>query len=358
MFEVKAMKRRKGVKNFGTYLILIALAAVSYYYYAAYIRGKAPTGPVPPVQAVAETLPALKDGAPEKSGQCQKSGGGKARRALEEAKKLYARDEREGLFALLTVSRRFAGTTEGHEAAKRLAEMARAYRSEGDKLLGAGAEWKARTIYSLSYFCAFSEKERAGITKKLDGLNEKLIFSRHPSPGSIMYTVQPGDSLYKIARKFKTEFECIMEVNRLRGTRLRVGDRLKILKGVPSIWVSKRDFRLVLLLDGVFLKEYTVGIGKEDRTPEAEFTITVKLKNPTWYSRKGIFPPGHEKNILGTRWLGFENTREFSGFGIHGSAKGRGVGEASSAGCIRMRNEDVQELYALVPTGTKVRITP
>ena len=44
-------------------------------------------------------------------------------------------------------------------------------------------------------------------------------------------------------------------------------------------------------------------------------------------------------------------------FGIHGTLNPNTVGWASSHGCIRMNNDDVAELYKIIPYGTKVTIT-
>ena len=43
-------------------------------------------------------------------------------------------------------------------------------------------------------------------------------------------------------------------------------------------------------------------------------------------------------------------------FGIHGTLDPYSVGWASSHGCIRMNNDDVAELYNIIPVGTKVVI--
>ena len=43
-------------------------------------------------------------------------------------------------------------------------------------------------------------------------------------------------------------------------------------------------------------------------------------------------------------------------FGIHGTQDPNSVGWASSHGCIRMKNEEVAELYKIIPLGTKVVI--
>lgn len=43
-------------------------------------------------------------------------------------------------------------------------------------------------------------------------------------------------------------------------------------------------------------------------------------------------------------------------FGIHGTLEAYSVGWASSHGCIRMNNDEVAELYNIIPIGTKVTI--
>ncbi len=43
-------------------------------------------------------------------------------------------------------------------------------------------------------------------------------------------------------------------------------------------------------------------------------------------------------------------------FGIHGTLSPNSLGWASSHGCIRMKNDEVAELYKIIPIGTKVTI--
>ena len=61
-------------------------------------------------------------------------------------------------------------------------------------------------------------------------------------------------------------------------------------------------------------------------------------------------PPESSQNVLGTRWLGFN----LSGYGIHGTTEPETIGQQVTAGCIRMRNEDVEELYSIVQLETRV----
>ena len=45
-----------------------------------------------------------------------------------------------------------------------------------------------------------------------------------------------------------------------------------------------------------------------------------------------------------------------SGYGIHGTAYPDSIGKSESNGCIRMKNEIVEELFSIVPTGVNVTI--
>ena len=44
------------------------------------------------------------------------------------------------------------------------------------------------------------------------------------------------------------------------------------------------------------------------------------------------------------------------GYGIHGTNEPRSIGKAASHGCIRMRKDDLEELFDTVETGDQVEI--
>ena len=44
------------------------------------------------------------------------------------------------------------------------------------------------------------------------------------------------------------------------------------------------------------------------------------------------------------------------GYGIHGTIDPNAIGQQITAGCVRMTNADVEELFSIVPTGTDVTI--
>lgn len=217
-----------------------------------------------------------------------------------------------------------------------------------------GKRFEARNKLSDLYFKETDPEIRNKIKEKLYELNKILVFSRTPSPDAFFYKVIPGDSLVKIAKKFNTSYAFIMRINNKGRTLIKIGERLKILKGELSLLVDKSDYTLTILLNGHFIKQYPVGIGKSDKTPIGVFVIDNKLVNPTWYSPEGVYPYGNPKNVLGTRWIGFEDRNDLYGYGIHGTADPDSIGKDMSNGCIRMKNENVEELFDFVKAKTRV----
>jgi lipoprotein-anchoring transpeptidase ErfK/SrfK len=226
-----------------------------------------------------------------------------------------------------------------------------------DKYLREGKKIEARNILSDLFINKRIPKKQKEIKELLDKLNKELIFSPLPLPDAVIYTVQPGDVLERIARKFNTTYELIMRINDKTTTRIRVGEKLKILTGKTKILINKSDFTLTLLLNNYYVRQYKICIGKDDKTPEGIFEVKDKLKKPTWYAPQGgVFPYGHEENILGTRWIGFKDRPDASGFGIHGTTQPETIGTAASMGCIRMLNTDVEEVYDFVTSDTEIII--
>jgi lipoprotein-anchoring transpeptidase ErfK/SrfK len=132
---------------------------------------------------------------------------------------------------------------------------------------------------------------------------------------------------------------------------------LKVIEGKTSIVVDRQNLRLTLLCDGVFIREYPIGIGKYGTTPEGTFEIETCLEEPDWYTPDGgVIRYGEPGHAIGTRWIGLKATRDHSGYGIHGTDDPSSVPGRTSAGCIRMLNSAVEELYPLVAPGTIVEI--
>lgn len=191
------------------------------------------------------------------------------------------------------------------------------------------------------------------VQESLDNINMKMLFSPDITADSFIYEVQKGDSLTKIARSFGTTVELIMKSNGLKNGILRTGKSLKISRIKFSMVVDKSQNILTLKADDELFKTYRVATGKNNCTPVGTFKVTNKIIDPPWYPPSGkVIPAGDPKNVLGSRWLGISK----QGYGIHGTIDFSSIGKSVTEGCIRMRNADVEELYAIIPEGTEVVI--
>lgn len=86
----------------------------------------------------------------------------------------------------------------------------------------------------------------------------------------------------------------------------------------------------------------SLGGGREDREVVAGGNIVI----PPFGTNARRY-----EGVLGTRRLNLGD-----GYGIHGTNKPETVGQAVSHGCVRMRNEDIERLFEMVPVGTPVYI--
>jgi lipoprotein-anchoring transpeptidase ErfK/SrfK len=110
--------------------------------------------------------------------------------------------------------------------------------------------------------------------------------------------------------------------------------------------------------DGKALR-YGIGVGRPGFSWAGVKTISAKKEWPDWrppaemLARRPDLPkymPGGPSNPLGARAMYLGSTL----YRIHGSNEPETIGHAVSSGCIRMRNEDVIDLYEKVKVGTKV----
>jgi lipoprotein-anchoring transpeptidase ErfK/SrfK len=123
---------------------------------------------------------------------------------------------------------------------------------------------------------------------------------------------------------------------------------------------------LYLVEEGGMARRYGVGVGREGFSWKGSETITRKAEWPDWRPpasmiererRKGVILPVHmaggPANPLGARALYLGSTL----YRIHGTNQPSTIGHAVSSGCIRMRNEDVTDLYERVKIGTRVVVS-
>ena len=130
----------------------------------------------------------------------------------------------------------------------------------------------------------------------------------------------------------------------------------------PGTIIINTNERLLYLVqeDGRAIR-YGIGVGRPGFTWAGVHHVTRKREWPDWtpppqmLQRRPDLPrhmEGGPENPLGARamYLGSSLYR------IHGSNEPWTIGQAVSSGCIRMRNEDVIDLYERVKVGTKVLV--
>ena len=126
-----------------------------------------------------------------------------------------------------------------------------------------------------------------------------------------------------------------------------------------TIVVNTAERRLYLMIGNGEALRYGIGVGRDGFRWGGVHRVTAKKEWPAWTPPRQMIErrpdlPRHMEggidNPLGARamYLGSSLYR------IHGSNEPWTIGTAVSSGCIRMRNEDVEDLYTKVKVGTKV----
>ncbi len=151
-------------------------------------------------------------------------------------------------------------------------------------------------------------------------------------------------------------------------------DRVELQVGPARPRVTLDDYRHVLLVrqnermlylyvDGEITHEWPVAVGTSGQpTPTGEFRVGAKRSQPTWHNpapttwgrnMPRVIGPGPD-NPLGLRALNWNRNGHDTLIRFHGTPQEHSIGQAASAGCVRMFNPDVIELYDLVPSGAAI----
>ncbi len=135
----------------------------------------------------------------------------------------------------------------------------------------------------------------------------------------------------------------------------------------PGTMVIDTNTRfLYLVMGNGKARRYGVGVGKEGFEWTGSEKVTRKAEWPSWTPPKEMiirerkkgrelpaFMPGGPANPMGARAIYLGSTL----YRIHGTNQPWTIGQAVSSGCIRMRNEDVMDLYERVRRGAKVIVS-
>jgi lipoprotein-anchoring transpeptidase ErfK/SrfK len=126
-----------------------------------------------------------------------------------------------------------------------------------------------------------------------------------------------------------------------------------------TIIINTNERLLYLVEDNGRAMRYGIGVGKPGFTWAGVHHVSNKREWPDWtppaemLKRRPDLPrhmAGGPENPLGARAMYLGSTL----YRIHGSNEPWTIGHAVSSGCIRLRNEDVIDLYSRVKVGAKV----
>ncbi len=123
--------------------------------------------------------------------------------------------------------------------------------------------------------------------------------------------------------------------------------------------VSLSDRQVTLYRGSSVQATYPIAVAQAGwETPTGTFQVLNKEQNPIFVHpiTGEEIPPGAD-NPLGVAWVGFWTDGE-SEIGFHGTNQEELIGEAVSHGCLRMRNADIEAIYAQVSEGTPVVVQP
>ena len=216
-----------------------------------------------------------------------------------------------------------------------------------------------------------TDTQRTYLKIQLSQFSDKWLFNRNVAPGDELcefYKVAPGDVLSSIARQYDIPYGIIMRLNNIKSPQsLRAGASIKVVKGPFHCMISRSAFTMDLYLQGTFVRNYPIGLGKPGmETPTGEWIVKSggKMISPPWTDPDSgrTYSSDDPDYPLGTRWIGLEGisgpAEGRDGFAIHGSNDPDEIGKAVSRGCVRMHNEDVELIYDLLKPGkSKVMIS-
>lgn len=141
-------------------------------------------------------------------------------------------------------------------------------------------------------------------------------------------------------------------------TVLNTRDPLK--QRINRVVANKADKTLYAYNGDKLVATYPTTVGSDATpSPQGTFKIINKVKMP-WYkatvgkgSDKQVYmlPPGPNSPV-GVVWMGLSKPS----YGLHGSPEPEGISRQASAGCVRLTNWDVLEVYANIENGATVEL--
>jgi hypothetical protein len=196
---------------------------------------------------------------------------------------------------------------------------------------------------------------------ELEAAQARYRWDRKGEWPSFEAMVERGDSLVSVRKRVIAEHP---ELNICTGLLARANQIGKYLQPGPirvptdpvSALVDLSARHVFYLHGGEVVAAWEVAIGRDGKTTPGVYTVGEKLENPPWFQPGSEpVPFGDPENPLGTRWIAWDGS---DSLGFHGTWEPETIGTPASEGCIRMRNEEVEELFEILPRGATVEVRP
>jgi len=187
-------------------------------------------------------------------------------------------------------------------------------------------------------------------------LNMKRLKSPEAAPGDEVYTIQRGDTLWGLEKKLKIPQDLLIGINDLNPNALSIGRQIRVPRLQISLVIDKAARTLTIRNGNDFLKKYHVGLNQDDSKLPAKDTYNIIKKydkGMEWVNPETneTVKAGDPRNPYGKRYLELGSITA-----IHGTNDEEKVGKLVSEGIVLMKNQDLEEVYALVQPKTRVSV--
>jgi hypothetical protein len=129
---------------------------------------------------------------------------------------------------------------------------------------------------------------------------------------------------------------------------------------VAQIVIAKYECRLLFTQAGEIIKDYSCATGRDMCSPTGPFVIGYKRFNGGWRYSDGDWHytgGGEMSSAFGPFWMPLSRPGgDGTNYGVHGTNDPSSIGNRVSHGCIRLQNRHADEVHAMLPLGTRVRI--
>ncbi len=220
---------------------------------------------------------------------------------------------------------------------------------------------------------ARADERVEGLYAQLDARSrqaEGLILQTRHASDELVYlqalpSLLPQDKGYRRTQKAVAD--------EVAGLRRKLAPRLKnslyvVVDAKANKLYLKKGFKLLWSADcsvgrGGMLRDGKTGQRWEFVTPRGEFRVLSKAENPKWRKPDWAFveageriPPPDDPTRLVDGELGAYLLNLGDGYLIHGTKNEKILGRPASHGCVRLGADDLKDLYAKAPVGTRVFI--